>query len=434
MGVLQRIRGFSTNVANYQMLGEAALCPAEAFHFTGTTENGAAGGVAEWCKGTGARTSGCCTADPCHVLPDGSGGSTELTYVQTLQKHFIRKTGWAPRFVIDTGRNGAASDPRRTCESWCNVRGAGAGHAATLNTHLPGVVDAFFWLKTPGESDGCTHELPDGAGSCARFDSTCGGGDAIGSAAGEPRSPEAGLWFDYQAKMLARNAHLGLNDEGTLDAMWGSSGEIKQAQISPELQSEAPRADAGVGIHADTRPVASPKATWQSFPSITANSPPPPAASPPRAKPPRSRFLSPSPPPPPPPPQLLPPPCPPPRHRHSKSPAQSAASSDDDLLQAVAGVALLAMLIFAVLRVARRRLHRVHPCSLDELELVTSSDSELSRSARPRPRSASRPRSAVNGATAPTKKKTSGGKKAKSAVGGVSDVKSDIAASLALSD
>ena len=53
----------------------------------------------------------------------GSGGSTELSYAQTLQQHFIQSTGWAPKFVIDTGRNGAHNDQRSSCSSWCNVRG-----------------------------------------------------------------------------------------------------------------------------------------------------------------------------------------------------------------------------------------------------------------------------------------------------------------------
>jgi cellulose 1,4-beta-cellobiosidase len=64
-----------------------------------------------------------------------------------------------PRFVIDTGRNGV-DDMRADCSNWCNIRGAGAGHKPTAQTALPDLVDAYFWLKTPGESDGCTKTLP----------------------------------------------------------------------------------------------------------------------------------------------------------------------------------------------------------------------------------------------------------------------------------
>jgi len=32
--------------------------------------------------------------------------------------------------------------------------------------------------------------------------------DSIGSRPGEPRAPEAGVWFDFQIKMLAKNAKM----------------------------------------------------------------------------------------------------------------------------------------------------------------------------------------------------------------------------------
>ena len=65
----------------------------------------------------------------------------------------------------------------------------------------------LLWLKTPGESDGCTQILPDGA-TCPRFDADCASQDSLGSWPGEPRAPEAGQWFDYQVKQLAGFAEL----------------------------------------------------------------------------------------------------------------------------------------------------------------------------------------------------------------------------------
>ena len=233
MGILQHIRGFSTNVANYQSLGLDTLCPEAAFARAGQLVHGATRGVAQWCKDLAdpskraepgwepsAESTACCEFDPCSVLNEGSGGATELSYARTLQEHFVQSAGWRPHFLIDTGRNGAP-DTRTTCRSWCNARGAGAGHAPTMNTPIPAVVDAFFWLKTPGESDGCTRTLPSG-GSCARFDQDCEGVDSIGGDAMEPRAPEAGAWFTYQAIMLARNAHMRLDAPGVLDAMFGA--------------------------------------------------------------------------------------------------------------------------------------------------------------------------------------------------------------------
>merc|ERR1711966_173936 len=112
---------------------------------------------------------------------------------------------WQATTIIDTGRNGVA-DARTDCKNWCNPRGMGAGIASTSETGLGGI-DAFFWLKTPGESDGCSQTLPDGK-ACPRYDSMCGSADTIGTQSSEPSCPEAGAWFDFQVKQLAKNAHM----------------------------------------------------------------------------------------------------------------------------------------------------------------------------------------------------------------------------------
>ncbi|MCW7947338.1 endoglucanase [Streptomyces hygroscopicus] len=57
-------------------------------------------------------------------------------------------------FVIDTSRNGngpyTAGDPQ---QRWCNPPGRALGEAPTTNTADP-LVDAYLWVKRPGESDG----------------------------------------------------------------------------------------------------------------------------------------------------------------------------------------------------------------------------------------------------------------------------------------
>ena len=75
-------------------------------------------------------------------------------------------------FIIDTSRNGGDV---RTGE-WCNPRGAALGETPTTATGHP-LVDAFLWVKPPGESDG-----------------NCNGG------------PDAGRWFGDYALDLARTA------------------------------------------------------------------------------------------------------------------------------------------------------------------------------------------------------------------------------------
>jgi endoglucanase len=79
-------------------------------------------------------------------------------------------------FVIDTGRNGNGAPDATGEASWCNVPGRALGARPTTETG-DSRVDAFAWIKNPGESDG-----------------TCAGG------------PPAGQWFHERALEMARNA------------------------------------------------------------------------------------------------------------------------------------------------------------------------------------------------------------------------------------
>lgn len=74
-------------------------------------------------------------------------------------------------FIIDTSRNGAGS----TNGEWCNAQGQALGRAPTTQTGHR-LVDAFLWVKLPGESDG-----------------ECGKGN-----------PRAGQWWTDFAIALAR--------------------------------------------------------------------------------------------------------------------------------------------------------------------------------------------------------------------------------------
>jgi endoglucanase len=77
-------------------------------------------------------------------------------------------------FVVDTSRNGNGP----LAGQWCNPSGRAVGRAPTLATGVAGV-DAFLWVKRPGESDGA-----------------CNGG------------PSAGTWWPDEALGLARRGGL----------------------------------------------------------------------------------------------------------------------------------------------------------------------------------------------------------------------------------
>jgi endoglucanase len=76
-------------------------------------------------------------------------------------------------YVIDTSRNGRGASVER---EWCNALNQALGRAPTTNTGLP-LVDAYLWVKTPGQSDG-----------------RCNGG------------PGAGEWWPEYALGLSRTA------------------------------------------------------------------------------------------------------------------------------------------------------------------------------------------------------------------------------------
>jgi endoglucanase len=89
-------------------------------------------------------------------------------------KQLSKLTG-GKHFVIDTSRNG--NGPwHGGGEAWCNPPGRALGEAPTTRTGDP-LVDAYLWVKRPGESDG-----------------TCQGG------------PPAGTWWPEYALELAKNA------------------------------------------------------------------------------------------------------------------------------------------------------------------------------------------------------------------------------------
>ena len=163
---LNSLRGFTTNVANYQALGK--MCP---FVSSDGIRN-------DYCLMGQHQDDECC-ADPCKLESQWNAGNNELNYVQMVSNAFKTKAGYQPHFVIDTGRNGKTS-MRQDCSNWCNPRNAGVGIRATSNTAAPDIIDAYYWLKPPGESDGCTQILPDGS-QCPRFDSMCASNDSIGS-------------------------------------------------------------------------------------------------------------------------------------------------------------------------------------------------------------------------------------------------------------
>jgi endoglucanase len=131
-------------------------------------------------------------------------------------------------FMVDTSRNGQGSNsmsayaaapynqPASVISSlasgnWCNPPGAGLGLAPTARTGVP-LLDAYLWVKTPGESDGqCDPAAGARAWDYTAYTQPGWPVTTAGQALFDPLwgldDPAAGAWFPQQALQLAQDAN-----------------------------------------------------------------------------------------------------------------------------------------------------------------------------------------------------------------------------------
>jgi endoglucanase len=133
----------------------------------------------------------------------------------------------ATHFVIDTSRNGDGPNNMATYASapydqpasvisalasanWCNPPNSALGLRPTASTGVP-LLDAYLWVKTPGQSDGQC-DSAGGARAWDYSDYTAAGWPATASAQSlfDPLwgidDPAAGAWFGQAALQLAQLA------------------------------------------------------------------------------------------------------------------------------------------------------------------------------------------------------------------------------------
>ncbi|MBQ1031980.1 glycoside hydrolase family 6 protein [Micromonospora sp. SD19] len=120
-----------------------------------------------------------------------------------------RPTGPGAMTSVDTYVNGGRVDRRLHLGNWCNQAGAGLGERPRANPATG--IDAYVWVKPPGESDGSSKEIPnnEGKGFDRMCDPTYGGnarnGNNPSGALGD--APISGAWFSAQFQELMRNAY-----------------------------------------------------------------------------------------------------------------------------------------------------------------------------------------------------------------------------------
>jgi cellulose 1,4-beta-cellobiosidase len=197
--VLANVHGFITNTANTSALQEPYI----------TVDN---------------------TTRPSRWI-DWNQFNDELTYAQAFRRRAV-EVGFSPNIgmLIDTSRNGWGGAARPTGPStaadldarmdasrvdrrihkgnWCNPAGAGLGERPRA-APAEGI-DAYVWIKPPGESDGSSTFIQndEGKGFDRMCDPTYGGNPRNNNnmTGALPDAPLSGHWFPAQFQQLLQNA------------------------------------------------------------------------------------------------------------------------------------------------------------------------------------------------------------------------------------
>jgi cellulose 1,4-beta-cellobiosidase len=208
-GGVATVDGFITNTANYSALTEPYVT-------IGATVNGTSVRQSKWV--------------------DWNQYTDELTYTQAFRTQLVSQ-GFSSSIgmLIDTSRNGWGGSARPTSASsstdletwvnasrvdrrihagnWCNQSGAGLGERPKAAPASG--IDAYVWIKPPGESDGSSSLVPTGPSNPGGkgFDQMCdpsytGNGRNGNSMSGAlPNAPVSGAWFSAQFQQLMTNAY-----------------------------------------------------------------------------------------------------------------------------------------------------------------------------------------------------------------------------------
>ncbi|MDN3021979.1 glycoside hydrolase family 6 protein [Streptomyces sp. S.PB5] len=199
------VHGFITNTANYSALKEP--------HYT----------INDSVNGTSVRES---------KWVDWNRYVDELSYAQAFRQEAVsqgfpsgvgmlidtsrngwggsaRPTGPGAKTDVNTYVDGSRIDRRLNTGNWCNQSGAGLGERPQASPAAG--IDAYVWIKPPGESDGASSAIPNDEGK--GFDRMCdptytGNPRNNNNMSGAlPNAPLSGHWFSAQFQQLMQNAY-----------------------------------------------------------------------------------------------------------------------------------------------------------------------------------------------------------------------------------
>ncbi|MDT0613168.1 glycoside hydrolase family 6 protein [Streptomyces lancefieldiae] len=120
-----------------------------------------------------------------------------------------RPAGPGPQSSVDAYVDGGRYDRRIHLGNWCNQSGAGLGERPQASPAAG--IDAYVWMKPPGESDGASEEIPnpEGKGFDRMCDPTYEGNARNGNnpSGALGNAPISGHWFSAQFQELMKNAY-----------------------------------------------------------------------------------------------------------------------------------------------------------------------------------------------------------------------------------
>jgi endoglucanase len=214
---VKKVRGFFLNASNYQLTAEGAQFGTWVSQCVAAATIGAewARDHFDWCPSQ---------YNPATDYSVDYSEEYAATVTASLEGMLDGAEPSLP-FVIDTSRNGQgpldagayASAPYSQPDeviaalgagNWCNPAGAGLGPRPTAHTGIA-LVDAYLWIKIPGESDGsCNSAGGARAWDYSRYNPW--GVSAEDQASFDPLwgriDPAAGQWFAEQVLELVSNA------------------------------------------------------------------------------------------------------------------------------------------------------------------------------------------------------------------------------------
>jgi endoglucanase len=198
---VQRADGFFLNASNYQFTANSTAfgtwvssCIAYATEVNTAPAAFGECGNQYWNGGPANGWVGSAMTPYAEWSVDAADPAANTSGVDSRYELILQGVEPSTHFVIDTSRNGLGpwqypADTYPVHEDWCNPPARGLGELPSTDTGVP-LVDAYLWIKVPGESDGKCYR-----GTSGPLDPARGIED-----------PAAGQWFVEQARELVEQA------------------------------------------------------------------------------------------------------------------------------------------------------------------------------------------------------------------------------------